>query len=667
MSPSERLRYQTHFGNWLLQVQSSGNWGAGYQLACATGKNEERAFEGFRKAWTTLDDSRLPRLHSVEPDKWMIQWLLPPGAAWSPLVKAGAIELRDVERILRQIGEQLESLHRASLAAFDLSPNLVFVDRAQGLATVLPTLGLADFGRQATPASPPMAFAAPEVQKPSTVVDPVRADVYAFGCLAWHLLTKRERTDFRGRLPSEIDKSLAPWDAFIDGCCRSVPGRRFGSVRAALATLGSSPHDDRVSASTVRAPVAMQAAETNPEAPAQRRGSTFRIRRRTIAILGLCAFLLAAISVAIRWGAVVEAVPGLSAFSDHERGFGDSIVRYRDRSYEGAKWVKVKESKSLASAANIAGESTLEFQKVTGWDDDDVWFSGALDGGGDDDAGIFKLSGGHWSFAGRLRRGRGNQTLRLLDRDTAYFAGDWATVGGLWRVSSRGVSLLQEIRTDAGRPIGGIATIAPDLCFFFHQRTSVFKVAGDRVTEMRLDKYKETYLHARDNTPDHDCDASRVELIKGTAVGQSYAVFPKLFGGCKLGRFENGLWYDIAEITTREPPKSFWVGGTEASKFFVLAGDRGWVHFHRLDGEKVDQPVAIPQENTSRTLILVWGASADKYWVMDTHGTVWERSGEKSRVVVRGLNRDGVEFVDAWASPRGTVFAITREQIYRLE
>ena len=52
---------------------------------------------------------------------------------------------------------------------------------------------------------------------------------------------------------------------------------------------------------------------------------------------------------------------------------------------------------------------------------------------------------------------------------------------------------------------------------------------------------------------------------------------------------------------------------------------------------------------------------------MDKNGTVWERSENQWRTVVRGMYREDIEFRDAWVSPDGTVIAITEDAVYRLE
>ncbi len=140
----------------------------------------------------------------------------------------------------------------------------------------------------------------------------------------------------------------------------------------------------------------------------------------------------------------------------------------------------------------------------------------------------------------------------------------------------------------------------------------------------------------------------------------------------KLVRFRDGIWYDVADLKHTEsqserPIYCAWIGGSVEAPTVALAGPRGWVQVQRIGAGRHEQALAPPQFPTSLDSISVWGVSPEKYWVMDTSGTVWERAGSDSRVVVRGLKQDDVAFRGAWVSPTGTVFAITDDHLYRLK
>jgi hypothetical protein len=63
----------------------------------------------------------------------------------------------------------------------------------------------------------------------------------------------------------------------------------------------------------------------------------------------------------------------------------------------------------------------------------------------------------------------------------------------------------------------------------------------------------------------------------------------------------------------------------------------------------------------------VWGNSPEKFWGMDTWGTVWERTGTEWRQVVAGINEQRFPFDAAWVSPTGRVVGINSMDVYYLE
>jgi hypothetical protein len=133
-----------------------------------------------------------------------------------------------------------------------------------------------------------------------------------------------------------------------------------------------------------------------------------------------------------------------------------------------------------------------------------------------------------------------------------------------------------------------------------------------------------------------------------------------------LAEFRNGIWYEITRLPFRG--NSIWIdcSGT-TPKNAVLVTDGGRVIIHQFGGGNREMSVPLPPETTSMDLFRVWGNNIDKLWTMDTNGTVWEKSGNDWRVVVRGLRRENVTFRDAWVSPTGTVFAITDNKLYQLK
>ena len=58
----------------------------------------------------------------------------------------------------------------------------------------------------------------------------------------------------------------------------------------------------------------------------------------------------------------------------------------------------------------------------------------------------------------------------------------------------------------------------------------------------------------------------------------------------------------------------------------------------------------------------------NKFWLMDTKGNVAQFINGQVRGVVRGPQLDeDIRFQDAWVSPEGVVYAVTKEEVYRLD
>jgi hypothetical protein len=223
-----------------------------------------------------------------------------------------------------------------------------------------------------------------------------------------------------------------------------------------------------------------------------------------------------------------------------------------------------------------------------------------------------------------------------------------------------------------------ITTIAPDLFYYSWWENSglatiVAKVANGQLIKMSEDKYKEAFVHQDDNTPLKEFPVAHIRHTRAASVGRAFGIAYKRWRmyreRCKVVRFENGMWYALGDLPERyDGFNDAWICSDKGLfRFLVVVDGDGYVHLQRSDGSGLDQPVTSAQETTSLNLIKVWGVGPEKYWVMDRSGTIWERTATESRVVVRGMYRDDVNFVDAWVSPMGTVIALTDKQVYRLD
>ncbi len=219
-----------------------------------------------------------------------------------------------------------------------------------------------------------LPFVAPElslVQQASP--DPSAADVFALGSLAWFLLTGRLRTGAATQLPIEVAPAQASWDAFIDGCCRTNPARRFASIDLAIQSLPSQSTATRIPGNppgfvTRPAPSQVVSPVVSPTLVPVSPGRKYRFRARRALLMGLPAIAVFGGAVYFR-DFLFTHVPGLNG--GYRRGYGDTVLRYSDRSYEN-QWVLLPEA-DRNSVGNGRSNNSLEYKQVTGWDENNFW------------------------------------------------------------------------------------------------------------------------------------------------------------------------------------------------------------------------------------------------------------------------------------------------------
>ena len=123
------------------------------------------------------------------------------------MLEAGDLDMARAIELLDGIAAGLEAMHGAGVAHLDLKPSNVIIRDPDGLAgpalpdaPVLVDFGLA--GRQIRPGCGTAEYGAPEVwgMSPTGPSTASAADIYAFGCLAYEVLTRA--TLFEG--PNEI-------------------------------------------------------------------------------------------------------------------------------------------------------------------------------------------------------------------------------------------------------------------------------------------------------------------------------------------------------------------------------------------------------------------------------------------------------------------------------
>jgi hypothetical protein len=667
-SSNARHSYQTPYGTLAAQSQPSGGWGAAYDFTESSPQADklQALIQNVCQAIKELNCSLLPKFVSFDAGKRRVLWKFGRGQEIVPLWSiALPLPSSTVRSMIETLGGALEQLHSIGLGTFDLHPATIFVAQDLRPATMIPTAWLASQARVNPAKLTEMPCAAPELAQPDAYPEPARADVYGLGALAWLLLTGTSRKSMPSTLPSERSDALAEWDSFIDGCCRSNPERRFASVRNALAKMGSA-----VEPTPTRANIPPQAKpiQFSTAAPARRKRRATWSRR--MALYGMVAG--GATAAYFGLSGASQLLPTFGRFAPYRRGFADTIVAYRDRSYSDARWELLEESSAIAEG--LRGDLS-KWWKVAGWDDEN--YVVARDRGE-----LFQVRNGHWSLLARIPDAQG-PTLRVLGASAVMAATD-GIEKHLHHVSARGVEDCGALVKTSNSGSREIIPVTDDLtCVLIRDGTYfgnwAFKYSAGQCAEISHET-KQYLVHTTDNVPLKEYPIPWITFTavhrSGEAWGVAYKEAPVYYGQSaqgwdesKIVRYADGLWY-VVEDVPKAPFMQYihgaWFGRDGDTVFVIVFGNDGYVLKKVIGGQNVVQPVQTPQEVTSRNLIKAWGVGPQKYWVLDDNGTVWERSDDESRVVVRGLRTDGLQIRSAWVSPNGNVVAVNDKHVYRL-
>jgi hypothetical protein len=366
-----------------------------------------------------------------------------------------------------------------------------------------------------------------------------------------------------------------------------------------------------------------------------------RWARRTLLGAAAAVVLVAAI-FAIR-SALDDSLDGF------ERGYGDTVLRHLDRPYEGAKWTQLKETASFAEMVSIGNANVTELHRIAGWDDNNLWLVNIL-------GQVFQLRDGHWQFAAKPENAH-SPRLRVLDHETVLVAGTH-----LFKSSPGNLADLGEVNQASEE----LFPADRGLIYSYRSYADTIRFADGVRTALKVDQFKEATVQRKDNTPLKEYLVGGIRHVRPVKPGVAFGVAFSGYGKRKLVRYEHGFWTEFSELPEKES-SDLWLTGPEEAPHVVQCGKAGWVHVQPANGAGSERTLAPPPDSSPMNLIKVWGASSDKFWVMDEHGTVWELSRSESRVVVRGLRREDITFRDAWVSPTGAVFAITPKYLYRLD
>jgi Tol biopolymer transport system component len=177
------------------------------------------------------------------------------------LRRHGALPVREAIGILRDIARALAYAHERGVIHCDIKPDNILLS---GRTAVVTDFGiaraLADGGGVAAGTPPYMA---PEQVARSATMDH-RADIYAFGCVAYEMLTgnRPDAADARLPLPAGVPAAVS---ALVASCLDRDPARRPASAAELLAALDRASNERRgtiVVAATVVGVAALALAAT---------------------------------------------------------------------------------------------------------------------------------------------------------------------------------------------------------------------------------------------------------------------------------------------------------------------------------------------------------------------------------------------------------------------
>lgn len=559
----------------------------------------------------------------------------------------------EVMSVIEQLAGALDALHAAGVGAFDLSPQHVYADASLSQCVLLPSPWLAKAEDRAS-AGAHSSFVAPEVG--SKGADPVKADVYALGALAWYLLIGEPRSD-AATLPSDVRPALAEWDALIDGCCRTHPARRFPSVASVLAALPATPGSSDEGLRAPRAvtgaePVAAPVRTVAASAPPARSG---RVRPL---MFGAAAVLALAFTV---W--VLMHIGGGLAGADYVQGFAGTVVRYADRDYEGASWQKLYAAANLGELP-VLNSRTAKLQRITGVDEDNLWVADAK-------GVVFRLTGGHWEVAAN-QPDASNPLIRLIDNETLLMGG-YRVRNRLYLIGPDGVRTVTYDNLQTLRPTDTVTPIAPGLSYI-HSYRETYKLIEGKLARTSPGTQKDSVVVDEYGAPVNIVRSAMTPTNFGFSAalspGTVYAVWMDKNRGVRLVEYRDGAWVMLDEIAIPRPEiaalTAAWIGKDAEGRVFVVFGGAGGAMLYR-QGEGVTRyPINSAPGGTLIKLMAVWGVGPEKFWVMDQSGSVWARSSAHWRPVIRGLFDDNIKLNDAWVSATGVVFAVADDALYRL-
>ncbi len=567
-------------------------------------------------------------------------------------------------RLAGDLAGATHTLHQVGLGLWMVDPRLLW--EVDGKFLLVPAFWLPGTAGTLTG----VGRLAPEIAGTSEqpAYDP-RIDIFAIAFTCYEALADAPPLLPHPKLPGDWDPRLKAWDAPLDAGLRIRPDRRPHTISEWMTLLA--PQENLPSAWSV--PQVSQAPPHAPTKTSPAMNPTANVRSGILSPRRLLVFGVV-IAVLLAGLLLRDRVFGGS----YKRGFADSIVRYANKSYDGAKWKEIYSSDHLRPGWG-------DFKRICGWDESNFAILGKGDVGGTEGPLVVLFRSGMKdlpeTFEGGSSVGSSLIDARFLDSERMVLF--YCSPSGNAVLALKGPAGLQKLGTESANFSTRLALLAPDIIFATGAYITPWRFSGGKFST--ADKESQDYYVRGENNVVAVSGRESMEvkyvtsittLSPGRAVGLwTYESIMADHTTAAIVRYESGKWRLVQVLTGFSPrtcPTRAWFMD---ERNMVAIGSPKVIRVK--DGKVIEHPLTLDGKPFSgEELIAVWGNSPDKFWVSDKKGNVFGFNGGSLAPIMRGpefKDRDGREdrgerFIDIWVSPASTVFGVTRNgKLYQLK